>query len=54
MPIYLTLIMIVWMLTGMVIFNEIKYYSRVQLGVISIAIVICCIGIKCLASKRRE
>lgn len=54
MPIYLTLIMIVWMLTGMLIFNEIKYYSKAQLWIICVAILICCIGIKCLASKKKE
>ena len=52
MPIYITLIMVVWMLTGIFIFNEIKYYSKTQLIVMGAAFAVCCVGIKCLTSKK--
>lgn len=53
MPIYQTCIMIMWITTGMIVFEETQYYSSGQLGVISVSIVACCIGIYFLYAKTK-
>ena len=45
--------MIVWILTGLIVFDEVKYYSNVQLIIIGISIIFSCIGIKFLTMKTK-
>ena len=52
MPIYQTAIMIMWIVSGLIIFRETRYYTWGQLWCIFFAIVVCCIGIKFLTSKK--
>ena len=51
MPIYMTIIMIFWMLSGMIILRESSKYTTSQFFGIFGSILVCCIGIKVLISK---
>ena len=52
-PIYQTAVMIMWILTGLVVFNEAKFYSKLELYGIMGSITLCCIGIKFLTMKTK-
>ena len=52
-PIYQTTIMIMWILTGMIVFQETGYYETKQLIMIFSSIAVCCIGIYFLYSKSK-
>ena len=52
-PIYSTFIMIVWITTGLIVFEESKLYSRLELLKILGSILICCVGIKILTMKSK-
>ena len=52
-PIYQTALMIMWILSGLVIFEEIHYYQGTQLGLIAVGIVTCCTGMKILTMKKK-
>ena len=45
--------MISWILSGMIVFKEIDYYTSKELIFISSSMVICCIGIYFLYSKTK-
>ena len=51
MPIFQAMLMMMWMLGGMVVLNEIRYYSAWQLFGIFISICVCCTGIKIILMK---
>ena len=53
MPIYQTSIMISWILSGMIVFKEIDYYTNKELIFISCSMIVCCIGIYFLYSKTK-
>ena len=52
-PIYSTFIMIMWITTGLIVFEEAKLYSRIELLKILGSILICCVGIKILTMKTK-
>ena len=52
-PIYQTGVMVIWILTGLIVFDEVKYYTNMQLLGILCSIVISCCGIKCLTMKTK-
>ena len=52
-PIYSTFIMIMWISTGLIVFEEAKLYTRIELLKILGSILICCIGIKILTMKTK-
>ena len=51
MPIFQAMLMMMWMVGGMVVLNEIEYYNAWQLLGIFISICICCVGIKIILMK---
>lgn len=51
MPIFQAFIMIMWMSGGMIVLNEISYYTSWQLCGIFLSICISCTGIKVLTMK---
>ena len=52
-PIFQTSSMIVWIMTGLIVFDEVKYYDNMQLLGIFCSIILSCIGIKCLTMKTK-
>ena len=52
-PVYQTTIMMMWILTGMIVFDEIGFYSTKELVLIFGSMVLCCIGIYFLYSKTK-
>jgi hypothetical protein len=52
-PIYSTAIMVIWIATGMVVFNEARFYSTLELFGIAGSILSCVIGIKFLTMKTK-
>ena len=52
-PIYSTFIMIMWISTGLIVFDEVKFYSTIELLKIIGSILICCVGIKILTMKTK-
>ena len=54
MPIYQTSIMMIWILTGMIVFQETQYYETRDLAFIFSAMVVCCIGIYFLYAKTKN
>ena len=52
-PIYSTFIMVMWITTGLIVFEEAKLYSRIELLKILGSILICCIGIKIKTMKTK-
>ena len=54
MPIYHTIIMVMWIASGMIIFDEAKYYSQGKLWAFVGALLLCCIGIKFLTIKTKN
>ena len=52
-PIYQTAIMFTWILSGMVICNEAKFYTTLQMCLIFASVLVCCIGIYFLYTKRK-
>ena len=52
-PIYSTFIMIVWITTGLIVFEEAKLYTTMELLKILGSILICCVGIKILTMKSK-
>jgi len=53
-PLYQSVIMIVWILTGLWIMDEAANYSWTKLTGIFVGIIICCAGIRVLMNKQRE
>ena len=45
--------MIMWITTGLIVFEEAKFYSRIELLKILGSILICCVGIKILTMKTK-
>eukprot|EP00354_Favella_ehrenbergii_P011034 CAMPEP_0170477682 /NCGR_PEP_ID=MMETSP0123-20130129/18878_1 /TAXON_ID=182087 /ORGANISM="Favella ehrenbergii, Strain Fehren 1" /LENGTH=78 /DNA_ID=CAMNT_0010749527 /DNA_START=1001 /DNA_END=1233 /DNA_ORIENTATION=+ len=54
MPIFQAFLMIMWMLGGMIVLNEISYYTAIQLFGIFLSICISCAGIKVLTLKIKK
>ena len=52
-PIYQTAVMILWICTGMIVFEEARFYTTIELLGISGSILCCCIGIKFLTMKNK-
>jgi len=52
-PVYQTSVMIMWILTGLIVFNEVQYYSVLELCGIAGSLTLCCIGIKFLTMKTK-
>lgn len=52
-PIYQTSVSIMWILTGLIVFDEIRFYSEMQLLGIAGSVVLSCVGIKFLTMKTR-
>lgn len=50
---YQTCLMILWILTGLIILDEKKYYGGLQLAAIFASVFFCCIGIKILTMKSK-
>ncbi len=42
-----------WILTGLVVFEEVQFYSKLELYGIAGSITLCCIGIKFLTMKTK-
>ena len=53
MPVYQASVMVAFMITGMVVFDEIRFYTGGQLVGIGMSIVFCIIGIKCITMKTK-
>ena len=53
-PLYQSVIMIVWILTGLWIMDGAANYSWSKLSGIFVGIIICCAGIRVLMNKQRE
>ena len=53
MPIYQTAIMMMWCITGMIVYEETQYYSAGELAAIFGALVACGIGISFLYAKTK-
>lgn len=52
-PIYQTCVMILWILTGLIVFDEVRFYSRLELFGILGSLTLSCIGIKFLTIKTK-
>jgi hypothetical protein len=52
-PVYQTSVMIMWILTGLIVFDEVKFYSALELCGIAGSLTLCCIGIKFLTMKTK-
>ncbi len=46
------MVMIFWIVTGMLLLGEIQYYSASQLIWITVAVLICILGVQFLLSKK--
>ena len=53
MPIYSTCVMLFWICTGLVVFDEVRYYTNLGLLGILGSGVLSCIGIKFLTMKTK-
>ena len=53
-PIYSTFIMIMWISTGLIVFDEVRFYSSLELMKIIGSILICCVGIYILTLKTKK
>lgn len=51
MPIFQAMIMMMWMMGGMIVLDEMQYYSTQALCVIAASFLISCLGIKLLTMK---
>ena len=51
-PIFETSVMVFWICTGMLLLDEIQFYTSKQLWYIVFAVFICSIGVKFLTSKK--
>lgn len=54
MPIYQTVVMILWICTGLVIFDEARFYSTLELLGIFGSIGLCCVGCGFLMVKTKK
>ena len=54
MPIFQAMIMMMWMMGGMVVLDEARFYSKGDLIGISAAFCVSCIGIKVLTMKLKH
>lgn len=52
-PIYSTSVSIMWIITGLIVFDEIRFYEAPQLVGIFGGIILSCIGIKFLTMKNK-
>ena len=52
-PIYQTFIMISWILVGLVVFDEARYYDWHQMIAILASVSLCIVGVKILTSKTK-
>ena len=53
MPIYLTCVMLLWICTGLIVFDEIRFYTNLELLGILCGGILSCIGIKFLTMKTK-
>lgn len=54
MPIFQAMIMMMWMMGGMIVLDEMQYYSTKSLCIIAVSFMISCIGIKVLTMKIKQ
>lgn len=52
-PIHQTATMVMWILTGLIVFDEVQFYSTTQLLGIAGSLLLCCIGVKFLTMKTK-
>ncbi len=52
-PIHQTATMVMWILTGLVVFDEVQYYSKYQLWIITGSCCLCFVGVKFLTMKTK-
>lgn len=52
-PIYQTCVMILWICTGLIVFDEVRFYTNLELLGIAGSITLSCIGIKFLTMKTK-
>jgi len=52
-PVYQTCLMIMWIVSGLIVLDEKRYYSWPKLLSIMGSIMLCCIGIKFLTMKTK-
>jgi hypothetical protein len=52
-PVYQTALLIFWIATGLIILDEKKFYSGLELSYVFASVLLCLIGIKVLTMKKK-